>query len=154
MSSVNKIIALLAEYELLKVFWNKTPKQRKQERDSPDWLRNRRIADALVTLRVELPSIIANNLKIFPDGKSERMTPFLDLSGIVNGLIPRSRIVSATRPQLSSKACRAIPTGVQWLQYIPTGIIGFYNYAPLRTHRHTVKTPDRLQNAQPRFSMS
>jgi hypothetical protein len=82
-SSANKIIALLTEYEFIKFFWNKTPKQQKQERNSPYWLRNRQIADALVTLQAELPSIIADNLKIFPDGKSERVIPFLDLSDIV-----------------------------------------------------------------------
>src|SRR5271169_2461031 len=77
--STEAIARLLIEYEFVGFYWKGGIAQQRRRRNDPSWVRNRRIADALVTLQHDLPSLIEDNLKVFPDEQAAQHAPFRSL---------------------------------------------------------------------------
>jgi hypothetical protein len=84
-----RIARLLNQYDFEGFYWRLTPKQQKQQRRTPYWVRNKRIARALATLEADLPLLIDAPTRVFPDGQRKGFTSLVKLRELVNQVRPR-----------------------------------------------------------------
>jgi hypothetical protein len=81
---------MLNHYEFVGSLWKGTHALREARRRNPTRLRHARIASALKTLQSDLPIVIKNTVRVFPDAQaSEQLRPICTLLDCVNSVAPR-----------------------------------------------------------------
>jgi hypothetical protein len=87
-----KCLALIAQSlnhcAFLQAQWKSTPEFKKMRRNNQSTLRMRRIHLALTTLQKDLPALIDDTLKVFPDARTTRLVSVIALLDSVNTLAP------------------------------------------------------------------
>jgi len=73
---------------LLSALWRNTPALKASRRNNPSLLRMIRIGEALRTLQTDLPVLIDDTLKVFPDRQASGIMPATALLNSVNLLAP------------------------------------------------------------------
>jgi len=73
---------------LLASQWKSSPEFKQMRRSNPSTLRMQRIHVALTTLQKDLPVLIDDTLKVFPDARSTRLVGVIALLDSVNTLVP------------------------------------------------------------------
>jgi len=68
--------------------WKSTPELKKMRRNNPSRLRGQRIHLALTTLQKDLPGLIDETLKVFPDARTTRLVGVIALLDSVSTLAP------------------------------------------------------------------
>jgi hypothetical protein len=68
--------------------WKGTPELKKMRRNNPSRLRGQRIHLALETLQKDLPGLIDDYLKVFPDARTNQLVGVITLLNSVNALAP------------------------------------------------------------------
>jgi hypothetical protein len=68
--------------------WKNTPALKASRRNNPSYLRMTRISEALRTLQTDLPVLIDDTLKVFPDRQASGLKPVVALLDSVNLLVP------------------------------------------------------------------
>jgi hypothetical protein len=87
-SEAATIAANLNHCLFLEAQWKSTPEFKKMRRNNQSTLRMQRIHLALTTLQKDLPALIDDTLKVFPDGRTTRLVGVIALLDSVDSLAP------------------------------------------------------------------
>jgi hypothetical protein len=98
-------------YDLFGALWKDTQEFKSRRRNNPSALRIARISKALTTLQNDLPVLIEDTRKVFPDPQGSRLITAVALLDAVNSVAPRDPVVRRVETALSRSVTAPLRQG-------------------------------------------